>query len=41
MWKECEEFTQEGFAANFQVSRKAAAIRLEKLLPDLVTPFPG
>jgi hypothetical protein len=32
-----EEFTREGFAANFQVSRQAAAIRLEKLLPALVS----
>jgi antitoxin HicB len=36
--KEGDEFTQEGFAANFQVSRYAATIRLEKLLPDLVLP---
>jgi len=32
-----EEFTREGFAAHFQVSRQAAAIRLEKLLPALVS----
>jgi antitoxin HicB len=32
-----EEFTREGFAANFQVSRQAASIRLEKLLPALVS----
>jgi antitoxin HicB len=32
------EFTQEAFAANFQVSRQAAEIRLEKLLPDLILP---
>jgi antitoxin HicB len=38
---EGEEFTPEGFASNFQVSRQAAAIRLEKLLPDLVKPVPG
>jgi hypothetical protein len=31
------EFTREGFAAHFQVSRQAAAIRLEKLLPALVS----
>jgi antitoxin HicB len=34
--KECREFTQEAFAADFQVSLQAASIRLEKLLPDLV-----
>jgi antitoxin HicB len=39
--KEGLEFTQEGFATNFQVSRHAAAIRLEKLLPDLVSANPG
>jgi Zn-dependent peptidase ImmA (M78 family) len=35
---EGEEFTRKGFAANFEVSQHAAAIRLEKLLPDLVSP---
>lgn len=34
--EEGHEFTQEGFAANFQVSLQAASIRLQKLLPDLV-----
>jgi hypothetical protein len=32
-----EEFTRERSAASFQVSRQAAAIRLEKLLPVLVS----
>jgi antitoxin HicB len=36
-----EEFTMEEFACHFQVSRQAAAIRLERLLPDLVKPVPG
>jgi antitoxin HicB len=34
--KERQEFTQEAFAANFQVSLQAASIRLQKLLPELV-----
>lgn len=34
--EEDREFTQEAFAANFQVSLQAARIRLEKLLPVLV-----
>jgi antitoxin HicB len=37
--KEGQEFTRGGFATNFQVSHQAAAIRLEKLLPDLVSPL--
>ena len=36
--RENAEFTPEGFAAAFQVSRQAAVIRLEKLLPSLVAP---
>ena len=35
------EFTSEGFASHFQVSRQAAAIRLEKLLPALVSSSSG
>ena len=35
--KHGREFTEDGLAANFQVSRQAASIRLQKLLPDLVS----
>lgn len=35
--KRRQEFDRAAFAANYQVSLQAAGIRLEKLLPDLVT----